>query len=106
MFKRLVEKLYYKCYPDRVRDHEIATMPLPKPQVIPYDIVPIRAPKIGDSFFLKETGDYNKMKEFAHKELTRCIAKEIEKYITFNENCDMGFLEFRAELYIAKRRGD
>jgi hypothetical protein len=29
MIKRLVEKLYYKCYPDRKNEHEIATMSLP-----------------------------------------------------------------------------
>lgn len=29
MFKKLIEKLYFKYYPDRKNEHEIATMPLP-----------------------------------------------------------------------------
>ena len=31
LIKKIVERLYYKCYPDRVNDHEIATSPIPTP---------------------------------------------------------------------------
>lgn len=29
MIKRLVEKLYYRVFPDRVNEHELAQMPIP-----------------------------------------------------------------------------
>lgn len=29
LIKRIVERLYYKCYPERVNDHAIASAPLP-----------------------------------------------------------------------------
>ena len=29
MIKRLVEKLYYKVFPDRINDHALAWMPIP-----------------------------------------------------------------------------
>lgn len=33
LIDRLVERLYYKRFPDRVNDHEIATTPIPVPVV-------------------------------------------------------------------------
>lgn len=29
LIKKLVERLYYKCYPDRVNEHSIAYQPIP-----------------------------------------------------------------------------
>lgn len=37
-FKKLAEKIYYKAYPERINDHDIATSPIEPLRVTRYDL--------------------------------------------------------------------
>ena len=107
LIKRIVERLYYKCYPERVNDHAIASAPLPvikeeryRPEtykaiyIVPRDLINLNAiPPI----------EYIKT-DLIHK-LMRGIENEIE--IREERNEITGGLAYRAEIRILKneRRG-
>lgn len=79
IFKRLIEKLYYKAFPDRVNDHFIATRPIPKLMVKKYHAVTLKAeislPKnITDIFGANESSILQEL----FKELEPEISKRIE----------------------------
>lgn len=104
MIRKLIEKLYYKAFPDRVHDHEIANMPISEPQVITYDIVPVKLVQLVDERYIPDSS--HEWYEFMHRELTRKIAEEIGKYVRVETKKDYrsGYTEYRAELEVVDRR--
>lgn len=100
MIKQLVEKLYYRCFPDRVRDHEIATMPLPVIKEERHDVrhlefeylIPMREVEL---FGLDHCIERRKF-ETRHN-----IGEKISDYITFRQYEDK-----RAGVYVLRARLD
>ena len=78
IFKRLIEKLYYKAYPDRVNDHFIATRPIPSVKVTKYHAVTLKSEVIIPRDFLSVVGVETMVKRELFKKLEPEISKRIE----------------------------
>lgn len=86
IFKRLIEKLYYKAYPDRVNDHFIATRPIPKLTVTKYHAVTLKSEVRIPKEVFKRIGD--KANGFIYPELLRGIEPEIFKRLEIHTITD------------------
>ena len=85
LIKKIVERLYYKCYPDRVNEHEIATLPIPTPIVRQYKQERIIAGiKIPREAYIKDAIP----EEFIRKELSIKIAQRLEDQISIEYSPD------------------
>lgn len=104
MIKKLVEKLYYKCYPDRVRDHEIATMPIPVIKEERHNVRHLELeyliPKHEVELFGLDHCIERRKFETPHN-----MGKRISDYITFRQYEDKraGVYVVRAELDVLER---
>lgn len=83
LIKRIIERLYYKCYPDRVNDHFIATR-----SIIPVihegrDIVNLKT----EIYIPKEMID-TIPRDFIRRELSYKFTKMIEPAIEIKEERD------------------
>jgi hypothetical protein len=85
LINRLVERLYYKRFPDRVNDHEIATTPIEPLKITSYDlhcldlVAEVRIPREATYF-------YNEAQEEAfddllNNELFNKFKPELIKYM-------------------------
>lgn len=101
MIKRLVEKLYYRCFPDRVRDHEIATMPiLPVIKEERHNVRHLEFEYLIPMHEVELFGLENCI-ERGKFETQRNMGKKISDYITFRYYEDM-----RAGVYVLRARLD
>ena len=100
MFKKLIEKLYFKCYPDR-KDAHLHSLETIECRVVNYPIKTIHAEMVVDTFMMDHIpGDLIK------KELARKLSSEIMKHMiieeyVFNDPTKIGY---RATVHIADRR--
>lgn len=107
LINRIVERLYYKCYPDRVNDHDIANTPIPVIREERY------RPETYTALYTvpRELIDLNAIPpiEYIKKDLVNKLMRGIENEIEIREERDeiTGGLAYRAEIRILKneRRG-
>ena len=90
IFKRLIEKLYYKAYPDRVNDHAIATAPIiPEYHVYErsrYHAVTVKASELIPSVYVSTGGEeLEKLETEIKRELFRKMEPEISKRIEIHK---------------------
>lgn len=104
MIKKLIEKLYYKCYPDRVHEHEIARMPIPNVKVEQYKTETIQCAKIVMQEEMKYFGD-DALKH-AKRFVLEKMLEGIEPFITFKvaDRPELCAREIRARLTVVDRR--
>lgn len=86
LIDRLVERLYYKRFPDRVNDHEIATTPIPVPVVKEErgDIVNLKAEIVIPQEMIDVVP-----REVIRRELSSKLARMIEPAIEIQEERDV-----------------
>ena len=88
IFKRLIEKLYYKAYPDRVNDHFIATRPIPVPIIKErkYNAVTLKASELIPSVYVSTGGEeLEKLETEIKRELFRKMEPEISKRLEIHK---------------------
>lgn len=85
MIKRLVEKLYYRVFPDRIDEHMLAQMPIPvikeeryRPEKI---MAEVRIPR---ELMIKNTPPIEWIKE----SLAARLVDVIKEHMTIIEDCD------------------
>ena len=105
LIKRIIERLYYKCYPDRVNDHELANCPIAilKVKEERRDIVNLKA-EIDIPQEMIDTIP----REFIRRELSYKFTKMIEPAIEIKEERDryIGAPVIYTGLISIVRRGD
>lgn len=102
LIKRLVERLYYKCYPDRVNDHDIATQPI-EPLVIKEerDIVTLKT-----EIIIRDCDPFNPPIEYIEKEIKRNLGERIIPEIIKERDERIGLTIYTGSLRIARSRRD
>lgn len=93
------EWIYYKCFPDRVHDHEIANSPIPvikEERYHPFTLVACE--------MIPEDIKFNndEIRDLLARKLTSQIAEiiKIEKRDRNDFNLEMNFIEYRGEIKI------
>ena len=109
IIKRLIEKLYYKAYPDRVNDHDIATAPI-MPDFHVYE-------RLAETHYQKRVLsafelvpreiidglDYAGLKEFEKMLKMRLVEKfypELEKRVVIKQKYDIRYNSFEYDAYL------
>jgi hypothetical protein len=100
MIKRLVEKLYYKCYPDRKNEHEIATMSLPVIKEERHNVRHLEFEYLIPMYEVELFG-LDRSIERRKFETRHNIGDRISDYITFRQYEDK-----RAGVYVLRARLD
>lgn len=84
-FKRLIEKMYYKAYPDRINEHDFATQPI-EPLIIKEergDIVNLKA-----EILIPQDMIDTIPRDFIRRELSSKLERMIEPAIEIQEERD------------------
>ena len=105
LIDKLAEKFYYKRFPERIHEHEIAISPLPVIREERYHPITVYADKL---YFQREVFlEEYLSQDIIRQDLVKIMSSELVKYITFERieepgDRERGFTRYRGSLKILK----